>query len=53
MANVESEIGWVDLGHFKSIKCEKLLGKEVCALKFTEGTFTATKKELKKMCGKI
>ena len=52
MANVETKEGFADLGFFKSIKCEKIIGKTVCELKFTQGKFTATKKELRKMCGK-
>ena len=28
------------------------MNKTVCELKFTKGRFTATKKELRKMCGK-
>ena len=52
MANVETREGWADLGHFRSRKCKKTMGVTVCELKFSEGTFTTSKEELKLMAGK-
>ena len=52
MANVETANAWQDMGKFKSKKCKKYLGTDVCTLRFSDGVLTLTRKELRRMCGR-
>ena len=53
MANITMKDGtWKDLGRFKSVKCVKIMNKQICGIKFTDGEFVISETELKKICKK-